>query len=476
MNWLRRSLSRTFLFTLLLISVVPVAGLTYFLVGNSSDSLTNQMQSYVQVLARSKAQEIELKLDQVQSHTEIAAQAAELVLRLKLPEQALDQRMQVYALDERGVLSLPAESYSVKRDLYPTDIVSNVFVGNTIEVSDALKQDVVTTESLEVIFGGTKHAGIDTQRIYVTTVTGMTRIYPWEASERFSADWDPRQDIAFVEASPDNNPRKSAVWTAPYRDATGMTWMVTTATPLYDDEDAFMGIIAQDVAIGSLLDVVLDIQLPGDDGYGFLIDEEGNTITHPDASLAGTNLGTSATEGLSTVIHHMLSTPEGILDFEDDGAQQTVAFATIPNTHWRLGIVIPQQAVIAPATAMRVNGVAAGAVAAISAIVVALLLSRHIVNPLRELVIGVTRIGEGDSTYQLDSDAENEVGQLARAFNTMAEKVYARERRLKAKIQELKVEIDFSEKDKEVKRITESDYFRRLQMDAREMKQKLKAL
>jgi methyl-accepting chemotaxis protein len=74
----------------------------------------------------------------------------------------------------------------------------------------------------------------------------------------------------------------------------------------------------------------------------------------------------------------------------------------------------------------------------------------------------------------MDIQVGNEVGELAKAFNTMAGKLYQRERRLKQTIDEMRIEIDVGNKVKEVKRITETDYFRHLQTSARELKAMLK--
>ena len=138
MGTFKRSLTHTFFITLLLIALVPLLGVTIFLVRHSSVALTDQMTSYVQELAQSKAQEIELKLEQVLSHTLIAAQAAELVVQLNMPAEQVEARMQAYAVDQRGLLNLPEETYTVQRNLYPEASVSNIFIGNHVTLTDDL--------------------------------------------------------------------------------------------------------------------------------------------------------------------------------------------------------------------------------------------------------------------------------------------------------------------------------------------------
>ncbi|HEY9419900.1 MAG TPA: histidine kinase dimerization/phospho-acceptor domain-containing protein [Thermoanaerobaculia bacterium] len=57
----------------------------------------------------------------------------------------------------------------------------------------------------------------------------------------------------------------------------------------------------------------------------------------------------------------------------------------------------------------------------------------------------------------------DELGQLARVFRRMTREVYARERRLKQEVRQLRIEIDESRTARQVAEITETDYFQDLQ-------------
>jgi uncharacterized protein len=66
----------------------------------------------------------------------------------------------------------------------------------------------------------------------------------------------------------------------------------------------------------------------------------------------------------------------------------------------------------------------------------------------------------------------DELGQLARVFQRMANEVKAREQRLKQELQELRIQIDEVKKAQQVAEITESEYFQQLQSKLRTMKQR----
>ena len=72
----------------------------------------------------------------------------------------------------------------------------------------------------------------------------------------------------------------------------------------------------------------------------------------------------------------------------------------------------------------------------------------------------------------LDSVAgrEDALGQLARVFQRMAREVFERERRLKAQVQQLRIEIDEAKAAREVSEITDTDFFRELQEKASKLR------
>src|SRR5262249_48906907 len=70
--------------------------------------------------------------------------------------------------------------------------------------------------------------------------------------------------------------------------------------------------------------------------------------------------------------------------------------------------------------------------------------------------------------HSLDAVAarDDALGQLARVFQRMAREVFERERKLKAQVQQLKIEIDEARAARKVAEITDTDYFRDLQEKA----------
>ncbi len=66
-----------------------------------------------------------------------------------------------------------------------------------------------------------------------------------------------------------------------------------------------------------------------------------------------------------------------------------------------------------------------------------LLLSRAIIRPLKNLVEATEKISEGNFDIQVQEESQNEIGQLARAFNEMAAELAQRQKNLESRLTEL---------------------------------------
>jgi HAMP domain-containing protein len=106
----------------------------------------------------------------------------------------------------------------------------------------------------------------------------------------------------------------------------------------------------------------------------------------------------------------------------------------------------------------------------------AALFVRRITLPILTLTQTADDIANEDyeSSGKLGALAErsDELGRLAGAFESMVTKVRAREEKLKAEVRELHIVLDKSRQQKEVSKITGSDYFKKLKSRAAELRLK----
>jgi methyl-accepting chemotaxis protein len=92
----------------------------------------------------------------------------------------------------------------------------------------------------------------------------------------------------------------------------------------------------------------------------------------------------------------------------------------VPNTDWVLGVAMQRQVVLAPLDTLLVGIVAVLAVATAAAAGIASMVLARLLSGLRRIRHALAEIaqGEGDLTARLEIDSEDEIGKVARAFNT----------------------------------------------------------
>lgn len=154
---------------------------------------------------------------------------------------------------------------------------------------------------------------------------------------------------------------------------------------------------------------------------------------------------------------------------------------------WKLGDVIAAQTLYLPASdvfaeAQNAMRVVMGIIVVLFALVVLvtnLLLRRVVVRPvvqiahLAELIQADTLTPESPQLATVSGLAKrsDELGSTAQVLKRMAEEIYAREQKLKAQIQSLKIQIDTEKQYEQVGEITETEYFRNLQARVKQMRQ-----
>ena len=78
-----------------------------------------------------------------------------------------------------------------------------------------------------------------------------------------------------------------------------------------------------------------------------------------------------------------------------------------------------QAEAFAPIVTLRNEIIGAGAIVAVIAGAIGVLVTRTITGPIQNLVVGTKEIGQGNLGYQIKIDAKDEIGHLALAFNEM---------------------------------------------------------
>jgi len=108
----------------------------------------------------------------------------------------------------------------------------------------------------------------------------------------------------------------------------------------------------------------------------------------------------------------------------------------IKSLNWLLWVGIPTSSVLAPANRFLRDMAIAALLLVIVGGVAALLISRHITGPLKEMTLAAEGMASGDYSRRVTTGRHDELGALAQSFNSMAQQVDESTHKLENRVQE----------------------------------------
>ncbi len=353
--------------------------------------------------------------------------------------------MVYYAGEIQGLNRTDPERTYYTQDDPPADRYSATLIYFAPGTEDTVSAEEVNAAGMmDQIFIPIYSADDRISAVYAGTESGVTFIYPWTSG--LNTSFDPRLRSWFVDAKKNGG----ITWSKPYVDLLGHGLMMTCSRPVYDSGTGRTWVIGADVTIDTINQNIIGTQV-GDRGYALLIDESGNVITRPglsagdqrwDESFETENLLNSTNTGLVEVTRKMISGDTGIARVSFEDGDRFIAYAPVTGVNWSVGVVMPVDEVTAPArlTRQQIEDETVEAAAHLASqqemmktvfigiffvllaavIILTIVFSRFLTEPLLKLQKGTEAIGRGDLEYRVNIHTRDEFGNLARAFNTMA--------------------------------------------------------
>jgi signal transduction histidine kinase len=163
--------------------------------------------------------------------------------------------------------------------------------------------------------------------------------------------------------------------------------------------------------------LVLEVKV-GEQGYAFMVDQQGRTIAHPFYKPYEYNLSKYPDPRLREFVVNMLMGEAGWRTYYHMG-EKAAAYAPIPAMNWSLAVTIPIEEFKKEANAIRQNVVqVVVAIVLLTALVVGIL-SYNLLRPVRRLVAATERIASGDLSQEIAVKSKDELGLLTQSFNRM---------------------------------------------------------
>ncbi|NOR25150.1 MAG: HAMP domain-containing protein [Desulforhopalus sp.] len=193
--------------------------------------------------------------------------------------------------------------------------------------------------------------------------------------------------------------------------------------PVTSDDGVFLGIFGMSIKAQSIVDVISGDKT-GETGYAFMIDQKGIINSHPNEKFL-LELDLKTLKGMEEITRAMLSGAAGVQDYVFKDIPKIAGYAPVPSKKWSIALTQNKEEFLEGPREIR-NYLIAIIIA--TQIIVGFLIyfaSKGITNPINRAVEGLKDIaeGEGDLTMRLDVSSKDEVGEMAKWFNTFINKL-----------------------------------------------------
>jgi two-component system, NtrC family, sensor kinase len=234
----------------------------------------------------------------------------------------------------------------------------------------------------------------------------------------------------FRSSLPENNPQRRPVWTRVYKEEVSSRWMVTVTTPL-DLEGRHVAALSHDVMLEELIARTLNDHLP--ESYNILFRDDGELIAHPRMKAADGQLVLEADEEHLHEIMERVKNRQNKTVVELPSQGLWLAVARLQGTDWNFVTVLPEHVVARPALEAARTVLLIGVLSLLLELgIMSWVLREQISQPLRAFSQATARVSAGDFQVDLDTARQDELGQLAQSFETMATRLRRREEDLRA--------------------------------------------
>ncbi|QXM07171.1 methyl-accepting chemotaxis protein [Crassaminicella indica] len=282
-----------------------------------------------------------------------------------------------------------------------------IFVGVMSNEADfgEIFSDQDELEEVMEKFENFKNIRKDILSIYIGTKD--KKVYPQPRES-----YDPTQRPWYIEAVK----KQKLIWTQPYKDEFTKKWIISSAKPIYDENDQLVGVLAVDIGLDTLKEMLNDVKI-GERGYPFVIDSDGRVIFHKNKDIIGKELP------IEKVAQAMEKEKSGVANYnwKENGMiyEKFAVYTTLDKLNWKIAVGMYIDEIKEKTDDILKHALIVGSISLLIAIGIAYAFATSITNPIKTLVQDMKKVSEGDLSIRRKIKRKDEIGQLEYHFNSM---------------------------------------------------------
>ncbi|KOO04155.1 ATP-binding protein [Vibrio nereis] len=291
--------------------------------------------------------------------------------------------------------------------------------------------------------------------IYFNTWDSYNRIYPWFYTiDQYPTKMDIPEYNFYYLANETNNPSQKTVWTDVYIDPAGHGWMASAIAPVYNKE-FLEGVVGLDIKVSAIIDSIQNLTIPWN-GYAVLASSNGTIMALPPQGEHDFGLKELTEHSYQQAITqevfkpdafnlykrddtadlsmHLLKESNGLMQLTLNGENKLLSWSTIPETQWRLLMIVDENEMYATSHALEEKYQNIGYILIFGLVAFYTLflifiwrsskqMSEFIAEPLTQIQSMVNRAGSGDFDLAHDGFRLKELNETANAIISMGGKL-----------------------------------------------------
>lgn len=189
---------------------------------------------------------------------------------------------------------------------------------------------------------------------------------------------------------------------------------VVIAVPVLNAGGSVVGVLGGTLDLSKIEEMRSQVKL-GNTGYAFVTDSKGIVLSHPTQSLVDNREDVSSIE----IVKKALQGGSGTLAYSYKGANIYGSYANVDLTKWVVSVRQSYTEAYQPVYDIIYQTLIIDLVMLLLGAVISFLFSKWVMNPLNYLTKGANEIAKGNLNHPITVKTQDEIGQLADAFEQM---------------------------------------------------------
>ena len=200
--------------------------------------------------------------------------------------------------------------------------------------------------------------------------------------------------------------------------------VLTLAVPIKDNGKVVGVLLAK--SDGTRLSEITDSLTAGSNYYAFVYDQSGTLVAHPNRDYVLDQASFFKDETLKDVgraVSELGSAGSGLIRYNLEGTKRISSVFPLSTKEWNIGFGIVESTVLKSVNSFRNLVILLAALAITAGSGIAVVVGRRIAGPLHSVQEVIQRVAEGDFSTLVETNSQDEIGQVAEALNTTIQSI-----------------------------------------------------